>query len=166
LAQTAAFQKLQQPLFDLWAATEGVSIQEIIAQEHSIDPPSVLAQHYFVTNPLTGMGVSPTWDFRSSGNKKFDGVEDAFIIAKGLANIPAPNAAVDVAWLQVENIGGAQGGKIAEQVFRTDTVNGQPPATVRVPSLCIGCSITLLTLPLVRVRQVSGHLCQVRVEVL
>ena len=92
----------------------------------------MLAQHYFVPNPVTGQGVSATWDFRSSGNHKFVGVDDAIIIAKGLASIPAPDAARDVAWLQVENIGTSAGGKIAQQVIRSDTVGGQPPVSVRL----------------------------------
>lgn len=118
------------PLFQRWHQEENLSIQEIIETLHIVNPPEILAQHYFVQNPVTKQGVSPTWDFRSSGNSKFVGVDEAFIIAKGLANIPAPNAARDVAWLQVENIGGGVGGKVADQVLRTDTVGGQPPTSV------------------------------------
>lgn len=132
LTSSPNFQAIQNTLFDSWNVFDGLSIQDIItllaAQDifSFINPggqPQVLAQHYFVTNPVTGQGVSPKWDFTSSG--RFKGNEDAFIIAKGLGSLPAPtNATTDVAWLQVTNVEGS----IADQVFRIDTKGGQPPA--------------------------------------
>lgn len=102
-------------------------IQAIIDLLHLLNPPNILAQHYFITNPVTGQGVSPVWDFRSSG-PFFQGNKDAFIVAKGKASIPAPtDPKTDVAWLDVVNVEG----KIADEVFRFDTVGGQPPASVR-----------------------------------
>lgn len=99
-------------------------IQIIIDFLHLLDPLEVLCQHYFVPNPTTGQGLSPKWDFTSSG--AFEGNADAFIVAKGKGSIPAPtNATRDVAWLDVVNVQG----KIADEVFRFDTVGGQPPAT-------------------------------------
>ena len=106
-------------------------IQAIIELLHFLNPPTILAQHFFQTNPVTGQGVSPVWDFRS--NPRFQGNNDAFILAKGKGSIPAPtDPKKDVAWLDVVNVQG----KIADEVFRFDTVGGQPPATV---SLSIAC---------------------------
>ncbi|OCH85781.1 hypothetical protein OBBRIDRAFT_285503 [Obba rivulosa] len=115
---------IQDPLYAFWTNFTGASIQEIINLFHLIDPPEVLAQHYFVSNPLTGMGVSPKWDFTSSG--EFEGNPDAFIVAKGKGSLPAPtNATIDVNWLDVANVEGS----IASEVFRIDTRGGQPPAS-------------------------------------
>ena len=102
-------------------------MQLIIDFLHLVDPPEVLAQHYFVPNPATGQGLSPKWDFTSSG--AFEGNPDAFVVAKGKGAIPAPtNATRDVTWLDVVSVQG----EIADEVFRFDTVGGQPPATVSV----------------------------------
>ncbi|EMD35436.1 hypothetical protein CERSUDRAFT_75034 [Gelatoporia subvermispora B] len=118
------FNTIQDPLFAFWSNFTGASIQEIVDLLHFIDPPEVLAQHYFVTNPTTGMGVSPKWDFTSSGS--FQSNPDAFIIAKGKGSLPAPtNATTDVNWLDVVNVEGS----IASEVFRVDTRGGQPPAS-------------------------------------
>lgn len=123
-AASDKFHQLPDLLFQEWSSYNSSSIQDLIAAMHVTSPPEILAQHYFVTNPTTGQGVSPKWDFTSSG--KFNGTQDAFIVAKSKASLPAPtNATTDVAWLDVVNVEG----KIADEVFRTDTRGGQPPAS-------------------------------------
>ncbi|KAJ3522978.1 hypothetical protein NM688_g8796 [Phlebia brevispora] len=129
LVNSTIFETIQLPLFAAWDTFEGISIQDFIEFFHEVNPPEVLAQHYFVTNPVTGQGVSPKWDFTSSGNPKFFGNSNAFIIGKTKATVPAPNAAVNVNWLDVVNVGGDVGGEIADEVFRVDTVGGQPPSS-------------------------------------
>ncbi|THH00867.1 hypothetical protein EW026_g1749 [Hermanssonia centrifuga] len=129
MVNSTIFNTIQAPLFAAWDAFDGLSIQDFIAFFHGVNPPEILAQHYFVTNPTTGQGVSPKWDFVSSGNAKFVGNDKAFIVAKGKASIPAPNTTTDINWLDVVNIGGDAGGLIADEVFRTDTVGGQPPSS-------------------------------------
>ena len=126
---STAFLTMQDALFAQWNATEQTSIQGVIAAERSLNTPDILAQHYFVTNPLTGQGVSPKWDFTSSGNPKFAGNSSAFIVAKGKDSIPSPNPKTDINWLQVVNVGGDAGGDIADVVIRSSTVGGQPPAS-------------------------------------
>ena len=135
MVNSTQFNTIQEPLFAAWNAFEGISIQDFINLFHDINPPEILAQHYFVTNPTTGQGVSPKWDFTSSGNPRFVGNTDAFIVAKGKGSVAAPNSSVNINWLDVVNIGGAAGGEIADEVFRTDTVGGQPPSSVRVFAL-------------------------------
>ncbi|KAH9886460.1 hypothetical protein C8Q73DRAFT_658233 [Cubamyces lactineus] len=118
------FSTIQDDLFNVWTNLVPASIQSIIELFHILDIPQILAQHYFVPNPTTGQGLSPKWDFTSSG--KFEGVKDAFIVAKGKGTLPAPtNATRDVAWLDVVQVKG----DIASEVFRFDTVGGQPPAS-------------------------------------
>ncbi|KAI0942061.1 hypothetical protein AcV7_002594 [Taiwanofungus camphoratus] len=118
------FSTIQQPLYNVWSNVSGVSILDIIDFLHSINPPQILAQHYFVTNPVTGSGVSPKWDFTSSG--KFNGNPNAFMIGRVNGTLPSPNNATeDVAWLEVLKVSG----DIAVEVFRYDTVGGQPPSS-------------------------------------
>ena len=125
LAGSSGFLKLPDTLFAAWSKFEGPSIQEIILDNHLIDNPDILAQHYFITNPQTGQGLSPKWDFTSSG--KFEGNQDAFVVVKAKGSLPAPtDPKTDVNWLDVVNIEG----KIADEVFRTDTRGGQPPSSV------------------------------------
>ncbi|RDX47242.1 hypothetical protein OH76DRAFT_785807 [Lentinus brumalis] len=120
------FATIQNSLFDMWTSIMPQPIQAIIDLLHLLNPPNVLAQHYFITNPVTGQGVSPVWDFTSSS--AFQGNKDAFIVAKGKGTIPAPtDPKKDVAWLDVVNVQG----KIADEVFRFDTVGGQPPASCK-----------------------------------
>jgi len=124
LAGSSIFLDLPDTLFSAWNGFNGTSIQDIILDNHIINNTDILAQHYFITNPQTGQGVSPKWDFTSSG--KFAGNQDAFIVAKGKGTLPAPtNSTRDVNWLDVVNIEG----KIADEVFRTDTRGGQPPSS-------------------------------------
>ncbi|OBZ67687.1 hypothetical protein A0H81_12360 [Grifola frondosa] len=123
IVSAPSFSTIQNSLYDVWSIVP-YHIQDIINMMHLINPPEILAQHYFVPNPVTGQGVSPKWDFRSSG--AFEGVQDAFIIAKGKGTLPAPtNSTRDVNWLDVVNVEG----DIASEVFRIDTVGHQPPAT-------------------------------------
>ncbi|KAI0631046.1 hypothetical protein C8Q77DRAFT_179360 [Trametes polyzona] len=119
-----SFATIQNDLYAAWTHLIPYPIQAIIDLLHLVNPPEVLAQHYFITNPVTGQGLSPKWDFTSSG--AFQGVPDAFVVAKGKGSIPAPtDPARDVAWLDVT----AVQGDIASEVFRFDTVGGQPPSS-------------------------------------
>ena len=123
------FSTIQNDIFNVWSNLVPASIQSIIELFHIIDIPQILAQHYFIPNPTTGQGLSPKWDFTSSGNPALAGNASAFIVARGKDSVPAPHAATDIAWLQVVNIGGDAGGTVADVVIRSDTVGGQPPAS-------------------------------------
>jgi hypothetical protein len=80
--------------------------------------------HYFVPSP-SGSGISPEWDFTSTGN--FAGDASAFVIGAKVGDIPAPSSpATNVDWLALNNVEGA----LASKIFRIDTVGGQPPASV------------------------------------
>ncbi|KAJ7346423.1 hypothetical protein DFH08DRAFT_915009 [Mycena albidolilacea] len=79
--------------------------------------------HYFVTSP-SGTGISPKWDFTSTG--KFAGNSTAFFIGTKVGDILAPtNPATNIDWLQLARVEG----DLASQIFRIDTVNGQPPTS-------------------------------------
>ncbi|KZT04511.1 uncharacterized protein LAESUDRAFT_761075 [Laetiporus sulphureus 93-53] len=119
------FNNVQYPAYQAWTnVSRDVSIATVIDFIHFVNPPQNLAQHYFVPNPTTGSGLSPKWDFTSSG--KFNGNPNAYVIGKVNGTLPSPdNATDDVAWLEVLKVEG----DIADEVFRYDTVGGQPPSS-------------------------------------
>ena len=121
------FDTMQNQLYNLWNSEDSITIQQAIQDLSDVLLPGVLGQHYFVTNPVTGSGVSPKWDFTSSG--KFAGNQDAYFVGAPVGNVPAPsNPAKNVAWLHIGHVEGA----LADEVFRYDTVGGQPPTSVRI----------------------------------
>ena len=132
MAFESYFPPLQNNLFQIWELVPQ-PIQAIIDVLHQLNPPTVLAQHFFQPNPVTGSGVSPVWDFRS--NPRFKGHDDAFVLARGNGSIPSPqDPSKDVAWLHVVKVQG----DIADDVFRFDTVGGQPPTSVSLPLFELG----------------------------
>ncbi|EEB90396.1 hypothetical protein MPER_11405 [Moniliophthora perniciosa FA553] len=82
-----------------------------------------LGQHYFVSDPTTGTGISPKWDLTSSFANS-----NAFVIAARSAGIPASTGPSDVDWLYLTHVQG----ELANDVYRTDTRGGQPPASVNL----------------------------------
>ncbi|KZT69975.1 hypothetical protein DAEQUDRAFT_234153 [Daedalea quercina L-15889] len=119
------FATIQDQLLPAWdELSQTVSIQQAIDFVHFLNPPANLAQHYFVTNPITGQGLSPKWDFTSSG--KFQGNPDAFVVGKVNGTLASPDdPTTDITWLEVLRVEG----EIADEVFRYDTVGGQPPSS-------------------------------------
>ncbi|KAJ6543031.1 hypothetical protein B0H19DRAFT_957664 [Mycena capillaripes] len=92
--------------------------------------------HYFVTSP-SGTGISPKWDFTSTG--KFAGNATAFVIGAKVGDIPAPtNPATNIDWLQLVRVEG----DLASQIFRIDTVGGQPPTSCVAGSAPISVKYT------------------------
>jgi len=81
--------------------------------------PAVLGQHYYVPNPV-GTGLSPKWDFTSSGVTAGD--PNAYVIGAKVGDLPTsdPNNIDD---LMIKAIKGA----LAHEVFRVQTNGGQPP---------------------------------------
>ena len=149
------FGTIQNDIYYAWNnVAQSESIQDVIASVLRENPPRNLGQHYFVTNPTTGQGVSPKWDFTSSGENKGDA--DAYVIGKGVGNLPSPDdSGKDVAWLQVQNVQG----KLADTVYRFDTVGGQPPASVSLLR-DVHAYVLRLTCGTVHFRSGLGHLCQ------
>jgi len=116
------FSSLQDIAFTVWKfAPPSAPISEIIDFLEPFHASFVLGQHYFVTSP-SGTGLSPKWDFTSGA---LSGHSDAFVIAAKVGDIPAPTGAPDVDWLMLNNVEG----NLAKQVFRVDTVGGDPPAS-------------------------------------
>ncbi|KII95430.1 hypothetical protein PLICRDRAFT_34283 [Plicaturopsis crispa FD-325 SS-3] len=119
---TPAFDDAQTTAYNAWKqAPPSASPADVEAQLKTT--PAVLGYHYYVTNPTTGTGVSPKWDFTSA---KFAGNANAFVVGAKAGDIasPAGNAS-NVDWLSVNPVQGS----LASKIFRIDTVNGQPPSS-------------------------------------
>ncbi|KAJ6468922.1 hypothetical protein C8R45DRAFT_1017849 [Mycena sanguinolenta] len=121
LQHTPAFANVQTRAFELWErAPPGFSATDI---GPLVGAPHLDGFHYFVTSP-SGTGLSPKWDFTSTG--KFAGNASAFVLGAKVGDILAPeDPAVNIDWLELN----AVQGELASQVFRIDTVNGQPPTS-------------------------------------
>ena len=112
----------------LWSeAPSGLTISEVIKALSYVKNPIVLGEHYFITNPITGTGLSPRWDFTSHA---FKGNPNAFVVGSKVGDLVAPTGSQDIDWLFLT----AAQGELANEVYRTDTRLGQPPASVGLHS--------------------------------
>jgi len=119
-AGSSIFSSLTTDVFDIFNATKEITVNDVIDTLGGSF--GVLGQHYFVTNPFTGTGVSPTFDFRAASKK---GDPNAFVIANKTGDIAAPSGPQDVDWLELTGAAG----DLAKHVFRIVTKAGQPPAS-------------------------------------
>jgi len=119
LVGTPEFANVQNDFFALPASTQQ-QIEGCASRTRLL-----YAHHYFVTNPLTGTGISPKFALAANGGADFS-------ILNKTGTINSPAGATNVAWLQLTSIQGT----LAKTVFRVDTVGGQPPTT------CTGTSPT------------------------
>jgi len=117
---TSIFSDLTTDAFDIFNASKLITVDDVINALGGFS--IVLGQHYFVTNPFTGSGVSPTFDFRAASKK---GDPNAFVIANKTGDIAAPTGPQDIDWLELT---GAIG-DLAKHIFRIDTKAGQPPSS-------------------------------------
>ncbi|KAF8888600.1 putative malate dehydrogenase [Infundibulicybe gibba] len=124
LYNAPAFGNIQDIAYDIWRVSPpAVTPEEVIALLHSAKTPEILGQHYYVPNPLTGVGVNPKWDFTSQGANA--GNPNAFVVAAKVSGLSAPTGTSDIDWVSLS----ALTGELAQQVYRVDTKGGQPPAT-------------------------------------
>ncbi|KAK1221547.1 hypothetical protein PQX77_015666 [Marasmius sp. AFHP31] len=79
-----------------------------------------MGDHYFTTNPSGG--ISPKWDMT---NGAFKGNSDAFVIAAKSGGVPSPAGSSNVDWLYLTK----SSGSLADEIYRTETHGGQPPAS-------------------------------------
>lgn len=57
-------------------------------------------------------------------------IQTVLLICLYMQGTPSPAGASNVDWVALQNIGGALGGTLANDVLRVDTKGGQPPASV------------------------------------
>ncbi|KAJ7828783.1 hypothetical protein B0H14DRAFT_2811499 [Mycena olivaceomarginata] len=134
LDKTPVFAYIQTVAFKIWSAlSAGLAATNIGSK---MGAPGLLGFHYFVPSP-TGTGISPIWDFTSTG--KFAGNSSAFVIGSKFGDIAAPtDSAMNVDWLELKNLQGS----LASKIFRIDTVNGQPPTSCAAGSADISIKYT------------------------
>jgi len=119
-----SFDSLTDILFDAWKeAPSQITTAELIDTLAVFHPPFILGQHFFITNPITGSGLSPKWDFTSASLK---GHADAFAVGAKVGDLLAPtDSATNIDWLQLNVVQG----DLASQIFRIQTRGGQPPTS-------------------------------------
>ncbi|KAJ4481993.1 hypothetical protein J3R30DRAFT_2110765 [Lentinula aciculospora] len=125
LVGQASFTSLQSTAFAAWNSSSSTSVSStssILSSANVISSPITLGQHYFITNPVTGSGLSPKWDFTSNA---LAGDADAFVVGTKVDDVAAPTGSVDVDWLYLTNLTGT----LANEVYRIDTQGGQAPAS-------------------------------------
>ncbi|KDR80228.1 hypothetical protein GALMADRAFT_153889 [Galerina marginata CBS 339.88] len=130
LVQTSIFPALQDIAIAAWeAAPPTVTAAEVIKSLHGLTTPAILGQHYYVVNPVSGIGINPKWDFTSQGS--LAGNKEAFVVAAKVNGASAPTGSKDIDWVQLGALAGAPAlaGELAKEVYRTDTRLGQPPAS-------------------------------------
>ncbi|KAJ7736156.1 hypothetical protein B0H16DRAFT_1380142 [Mycena metata] len=117
LDRTPAFTTIQTTAFDVWSKAPPS------VKATSIGSTALLGYHYFVTSP-SGTGISPMWDFTSTG--KLAGNATAFVMAAKVGDMVAVTSpATNVDWLALDRVEG----QLASKIFRIDTVGGQPPTS-------------------------------------
>jgi len=135
LVNTPELATIQNRAYDLWSAIPSKESAEIPTCLKDLDFLK-LGLHYFITNPVTGSGLSPEWDFTSTGSNA--GNKNAFVVAAKVGDLPAPTGSADVDWLSLKNVEG----DLATQIFRVATVKGQPPASCTPGSAPISVKYT------------------------
>ncbi|KAF8914680.1 hypothetical protein CPB85DRAFT_1375454 [Mucidula mucida] len=130
IVDTPMYDSISDIAIDLW--TSGSPNPGDVCKNSRINAPTVLGQHYFITNPVTGSGISPMWNFGSAGS----------VVAAKTGNMAAPTGSNDVDWLALNAVEGQ--GTLASQIFRVDTREGQPPASCEVGSDPITVKYTAL----------------------
>ncbi|KAK7047324.1 hypothetical protein VNI00_006555 [Paramarasmius palmivorus] len=131
------FNNLASMSFELWKrAPPSIGAGQVISALQGVDSNAILGEHYFVASP-SGTGISPKWDFTS---RAFKGNADAFILAAKQGGVPAPTGSADVDWLYLTNVQGS----LADEVYRTHTKSGPPPASCAAGSAPITVKYTSL----------------------
>lgn len=124
------FRTIQEPIYEAWVnMSQEVTVQEITHIIPALLSPEVIqADHYFIPNPA-GTGLAPVWDFRTT--KRFLGNENAIFVGRGVGSVVPPvDPPNNINWLRVANVIG----DIADEVYRIDTIGGQPPTSVSILS--------------------------------
>jgi len=135
LVHTPQLATIANEAYALWSKVPGNNAAEIPKCLEGLNFLK-LGAHYFITNPVTGTGLSPKWDFTSTGSNAGD--ENAFVVAAKAGDLPAPTGPGDVDWLSLTKVQG----DLATQVFRVATVKGQPPASCTPGSAPISVKYT------------------------
>lgn len=157
------FNTIQEPLYEAWTnLSSEVTVQQITAVIPAlVSPEVILADHYFVPSPA-GTGLSPVWDFRAT--KSFHDNPNAFMLGASAGSVVSPvDPSDNINWLRVRKVSG----EVADEVYRTDTIGGQPPTSVTFLFLVSEAWTTeSCSLISVHIRTDQGYQCQVHLPIL
>jgi hypothetical protein len=112
------FANIDEELYSIWkaaAADADISVIPGLVRSKGVKVPHV-GQHYFTQ---TANGLLPKWDLRDLLGP------DAFVIAKKNTSAVAITGAQDIDSVLLDRVEGG----LANEVVRTDTHGGQPPAS-------------------------------------
>lgn len=119
---TPEFDTVPRLAYTFWeASTDLITPQDVITALNLVPNALVLGQHMYVPSP-TGSGLSPKWDFTSSGGTA--GNSNAYVIGAKVGDLPSSNPTMNIDNLMIEAIKG----DLASQIFRVQNNGGQPPA--------------------------------------
>lgn len=125
---TPVFDTAPETAYVAWDATTGlVTPQDVITALALVPDPLVLGQHMYVPNPV-GSGLSPKWDFTSSGGTA--GNPDAYVIGAKVGDLPSADPTLNIDSLMIKAVKGS----LASEIFRVENNGGQPPAQCNAQS--------------------------------
>ncbi|KAH9992834.1 hypothetical protein BJV77DRAFT_1067556 [Russula vinacea] len=129
------FSTIQDDIFSLWDSCPSTDptdpeLARKLKKHWNISP---VGQHYFVKNNGT---LVPVFDFTSTGDLK--GNPGAIFFGKKIGDIPSPDGSDNVDWLELQEVSG----ELANDVYRVNTVKGQPPASCKPGSADISVKYT------------------------
>ncbi|KAJ7165037.1 hypothetical protein C8R46DRAFT_1351778 [Mycena filopes] len=128
LQNNADYDTLPTRAFAFWSDTTSSGVTPLNVA-NDVGAPLLLGQHYFIPNPNGSGSLSPKWDFTAPS-----GDPSAFVVAAKVGDVPAPaSPAANVDWLSLNAVSGS----LAKQVFRVDTVGGQPPSSCAAGSAAL-----------------------------
>ncbi len=117
---------------------------------------SVAGQHYFVKQDDK---LVAAWDLTSSGATA--GNPDAIVLAAKVKSAPSPDGPTNVDWVELKKLSGG----LANQVYRVDSVSGQPPS-VNVSSSLDFVPVLSINVIFFIVHPRQTYSCQVYLELL
>ena len=118
------FATIQTDAFNDWSADSGTNpfesgLFQLMKDNYNIN---VEGQYYFIQQNGT---IVPVWDFTTSGENA--GNPNAIVIAQKIKSAPSPDGPENIDWAELKKTSG----NLANQIYRVNTVKGQPPSTVR-----------------------------------
>jgi hypothetical protein len=120
---TPEFSTIQKDAFHDWEAYPSFDPlePELVQEMKDHYGITVDGEYYFVGQNGT---LVPVWDLRSTG--PYAGNPNAIVFAQKVKGTPSPDGPVNIDWVELKKSSGG----LANQIYRVDTVQGQPPSNV------------------------------------
>lgn len=120
-----SFKDIQSDAYITWAYNIiknplDPALAKLFANRYNVP---VSGQHYFIKSDGQ---LAPVWDFRSDGSTK--GNQKAVVVAKVTGDITSPTHPTALDWQELSRVSG----ELADTIFRTDTIGGDPSPEVSI----------------------------------